>query len=187
MFWLGAAVAAISLLISFVWPQRTLRIRLALFALGLVGLGATAYRYIGDQQERAAIEQKLAPRALTDQHAGEITQAIKPFAGQKFQMITYPNCAECTATFLRIYYILTSGAGWIREGPPVAIPIGAMSSVLIGAMSSVLINVSDGADERTKAAGRALATALNDNGIVSTPGNDTADTAIVDIIIGLKP
>jgi hypothetical protein len=53
-------------------------------------------------------------------------------------------------------------------------------------MSSVIINVSDGADGRTKAAGRALAAALNDNGIVSTLGNDTSDTAIVDIMIGLK-
>lgn len=124
MFWLGAAVAAISLLISFVWPQRTLRVRLALFGLGLVGLGATAYQYIKDQQERAAIEQKLAPRVLTNQQAGEITRAIKPFAGQKFQMITYPKCAECSATFLRIYYILTSGAGWIREGRPWEYPSG---------------------------------------------------------------
>jgi hypothetical protein len=94
-------------------------------------------------------------------------------------MITYLNCSECSDMFLRIYYILTTRAGWIREGPPVGIPIGAMSSVII--------NVSDGANERTKEAGRALASALNEHGIVSTPGKDTSDTAIVDIIIGLKP
>jgi hypothetical protein len=72
VFWLGTAAAAISLLISFALPQRTLRIRLVLLAFGFIGLGTTAYRYFRDQQQRAAIERKLAPRALTDQQAEEI-------------------------------------------------------------------------------------------------------------------
>jgi hypothetical protein len=54
-------------------------------------------------------------------------------------------------------------------------------------MSSVIINVSDNANDRTKAAGRALAAALNADGIVATFGNETGDVAIVDIMIGLKP
>ena len=55
IFWFGCVAAAISLLISFAWPQRTLRIRCALLALGLVGLAATSYRYIGDQHDRAKL------------------------------------------------------------------------------------------------------------------------------------
>jgi hypothetical protein len=54
-------------------------------------------------------------------------------------------------------------------------------------MQAILVNVNDGADASTKQAAHTLVTALNDNGIEAKLDNDTADKAIVDMIIGLKP
>jgi hypothetical protein len=130
------------------------------------------------QLETQKIKQRMADRSLTGEQEERIKQTLKDFSGQQFQMITYPKCDECSHLFMTIYHIMTD-AGWVREGPPVGIPIGAMSSVII--------NVSDNANDRTKAAGRALAAALNADGIVATFGNETGDVAIVDIMIGLKP
>ena len=51
MFWFGIAVTAASLIVSFVWIQKTLAIRLALLALGLIGVAVTAERYFEDQKK----------------------------------------------------------------------------------------------------------------------------------------
>jgi hypothetical protein len=51
VFWLGIAVTAASLIVSFVWTQKTLPIRLALLALGLIGIGLAADRYFEDQKK----------------------------------------------------------------------------------------------------------------------------------------
>lgn len=93
-------------------------------------------------------------------------------------MITYPKCGECSDTFILLYDALIR-AGWVREGPPVGVPIGAMQSILV--------NVSDEADDHTKRAAQALVTSLDHKGIAATLENDTTNKAIVDIIIGLKP
>jgi hypothetical protein len=50
-FWIGIAVTAASLIISFVWTQKTLPIRLALLVLGLIGVGFAADRYFEEQQK----------------------------------------------------------------------------------------------------------------------------------------
>jgi hypothetical protein len=51
VFWLAIAVTAASLIVSFVWTQKTLPIRLALLALGLIGIGLAADRYFEDQKK----------------------------------------------------------------------------------------------------------------------------------------
>jgi hypothetical protein len=51
-FWIGIAVTVASVVISFVWTQKTLPIRLALLVLGLAGLGLTADRYFADQKKQ---------------------------------------------------------------------------------------------------------------------------------------
>jgi hypothetical protein len=50
-FWLGIAVTAASVIISFAWRQKTLTIRVALFVLGLIGIALTADRYLEDQKK----------------------------------------------------------------------------------------------------------------------------------------
>jgi hypothetical protein len=76
-------------------------------------------------------------------------------------------------------YNMLMHAGWVREGPPKGIPIGAMQSVFV--------NVSDAANDHTKHAAGAFVDALNRGGIVAELDNETANPAIVDIVIGLKP
>ena len=51
VFWFGIVVAAASLIVSFVWIQKTFPIRLALLALGLIGVGLAANRYLEDQKK----------------------------------------------------------------------------------------------------------------------------------------
>jgi hypothetical protein len=119
------------------------------------------------------------PRSLTDKQRERLVAELTPFSGQIFQMITYPNCDECSDTFMLVYNALIT-AGWAREGPPVGIPIGAQQTILV--------HVSDEASDRTKGAGGKLASALNEKGIAAKiMMGGTANTQIVDIIIGLKP
>jgi hypothetical protein len=171
MFWIGIVAAGIALLVNFVLTKRTFVVRLVLLTLGLVGVTVTAYKYLDDQQ-------RMAPRHLSDKQVVRVVAGLKQFSGQKFQMITYPKCDECSNTFILIYNLLIQ-AQWVRDGPPVGIPIGAMQSVLI--------NVSNNADARTKQAADVLATALNREGIAAKLDGDSGNSAVVDIVIGLKP
>jgi hypothetical protein len=51
-FWIGIAIMVASVVISFVWPQKHLPIRVVLLVLGLAGAILTAYRYLGDQNRQ---------------------------------------------------------------------------------------------------------------------------------------
>jgi hypothetical protein len=51
-FWLGIAVTVASVVVSFVWTQKTFPIRLALLVLGLAGVGLAADRYFADQKKQ---------------------------------------------------------------------------------------------------------------------------------------
>jgi hypothetical protein len=53
IFWIGVAAAAASAIINFALTKRTLRARLLLLTLGLLGVAITAYKYYNDQQEAA--------------------------------------------------------------------------------------------------------------------------------------
>ena len=56
-FWIGIAITATSVVISFVWTQKTLPIRLVLLVFGLAGVGLTADRYFADQtKQRETLE-----------------------------------------------------------------------------------------------------------------------------------
>jgi hypothetical protein len=119
---------------------------LAVLFILIVIAGVTVER-IGD----ARLAEMNGPRHLSDKQMSQLVDALKPFSGQIFQMITYPKCDECSNTFIMVYNALIR-AGWVREGPPVGIPIGAMQSIL------VIVN--DEADEHTKRAAAALVTFL---------------------------
>jgi hypothetical protein len=140
----------------------------------LIVIAGVAVERLGD----ARLAEENGPRHLSNDQVSQLVDELQPFTGQLFQIITYPKCDECSNTFLFVYNALIR-AGWVREGPPVGIPIGAMQSILV--------NVSDEADEHTKRAGQTLVTSLNHKGIAAKLENDASSKAIVDIIIGLKP
>jgi hypothetical protein len=148
---------------------RRLEKALSLTFTVLIAIGVAA-EHIGDSE-------KAGPRHLTSRQKERIIEALRPFVGQQFQMITYPGCEECSSTFVLIYGILTD-AGWVREGLPQGVPIGAMQSVLV--------NASDRSDDNTKNAAKVLVSSLNNDGIVSNLEKDASKDDIVDIIIGLK-
>jgi hypothetical protein len=51
-FWVGIAVTVASVVISFIWTQKTFPIRLALLVLGLAGVSLAADRYFEDQNRQ---------------------------------------------------------------------------------------------------------------------------------------
>ena len=51
MFWLGLILAALSLVIAFVFPQKTLSTRLLILVFGLAGLGLATIRFVSDQRD----------------------------------------------------------------------------------------------------------------------------------------
>ena len=56
-FWIGIAITAASVVISFGWTQKTLPIRVVLLVLGLAGVALTADRYFADQtKQRETLE-----------------------------------------------------------------------------------------------------------------------------------
>lgn len=170
-FWLIIAGLIGEAIVIFVpVGQRKVEKGLSLAFTVMIALGVAA-EHIGDSE-------KNGPRHLRDPQRTRIAAALKPFDHQKFQMITYPRCDECSSTFMLIYGILTE-AGWVRDGPPQGIPIGSMQSIMV--------NATDKSDQQTKHAAEALTSALNENGIVSNFSNDESKDNIVDIIIGLKP
>jgi hypothetical protein len=50
-FWIGPAVTVASVVISFVWPQKTFPIKLILFVLGLCGVVITVNKHFEDQKK----------------------------------------------------------------------------------------------------------------------------------------
>ena len=171
MFWKGIAAATIVLLVNFASVRRTLFVRAFLLILGLVGVSVTAYKYHDDQQ-------RAAPRHLSGRKTVRIVEELKPFSGQQFQIVTYPKCEECSTIFVLIYNPLIQSE-WVRAGPPVGIPIGAMQSVIVSANNM--------ADRQFKHAAHVLTKALNREGIAARLESDTEQLNIVDIVIGLKP
>ena len=170
-FWLAVIGLVGQGAIVFVMPRRISAekiLRLLLVGIAIVGIAANR---IGD----VAL---ASPRHLAECQAQKVVSAIKPYAGQLFQIITYRNCEECSGTFMLIYDMLQQ-AGWVREGPPQGIPIGSMQAVLI--------SVSDNAAVPTKNAAHALHDALNNEGVRAELNSDTANASVVDIVVGLKP
>jgi hypothetical protein len=170
-FWLAVIGLVGQGIIVFSMPRRisTERIvRLLLVGIAIVGIAANR---MGDVALASF-------RHLAECQTQKVISAIKPYAGQLFQMVTYRSCEECSGTLIFIYDMLQQ-AGWVREGPPQGIPIGSMQGILI--------SVSDGAAEPTKNAAHALHHALNDEGLIAKLNSDTAEASVVDIIVGLKP
>ena len=77
IFWIGVAVSVISLIVSFALPSKTLRVRLLVLALGLLGITLTAWRYHAEQE-------KNKPRTLTSTQQERISSKIRQFAGVHF-------------------------------------------------------------------------------------------------------
>jgi hypothetical protein len=68
-FWIGIAITAASVVISFGWTQKTLPIRVVLLVLGLAGVALTADRYFADQtKQRETLEywEVARPTELND-------------------------------------------------------------------------------------------------------------------------
>jgi hypothetical protein len=51
-FWIAITLTATTVIITFIWPQKTFPIRLTLLVLGLASAGFAAYRYFEDQKKQ---------------------------------------------------------------------------------------------------------------------------------------
>ena len=105
------------------------------------------------------IEQRLADRTLSDAQVKAITDRIKQFADQEFQITTFWQLKEPLAITKRIFHALNF-AGWKYIKP-------ASPEFLMEAMAGVQVYVHPVADERTKEAADSLVSVLAKEGIAS--------------------
>lgn len=137
------------------------------------------------EQERLArvkIEGRLADRALSDVQFTTISNELRPFAGQEYEITTFWDLREPMAISNRISHALTSG-GWKYVKPD-------KGRWLIGGLEGVEIYVHPDANERTKGAADALfksltaaniSTKLKQKNAPNTPDN------MLTLNIGTKP
>jgi hypothetical protein len=133
-----------------------------------------------DQTELKAIQERLADRTLIDEQVATISDAVKEFSQQKFEITTYWNDKECLAISNRIGDALTRG-GW-KCIPP------ERASMLLGGIIGVLVYVNPKADENTKNAANKLIGALNESHIDAEMrlDNDPALNNKIHLDIGSK-
>jgi hypothetical protein len=108
---------------------------------------------------RLKIEERFAPRTLTEAQVNAIAAAMSPFSGQEFWVQTFWDLDEPLTLTKRIAGVL-SLARWRfvkQESRP----------MMLGGFAGISVSVQAEADERTNAAAASLVSALNKVGIAS--------------------
>lgn len=123
-----------------------------------------------------------SPRTLTDQQLRAITDQVRPFAGQEYEVITYWDDKEPMAISNRISRGLVRLASWRPEQPK-------RFEALLGGVKGILVYVDSKADEKTKRAAAVLASALERAGglecrLESTHGSEYPNK--IQIQVGTK-
>jgi hypothetical protein len=125
-----------------------------------------------------ALEQFKAPRFLTDEQIIRIREKMRPFAGQRFGMVTYWDVKEPSDFTKRIGDGALIAAGWVFVKKFV---------VLVGIVTGIEIELSEESDSTAKSAANELVSALAAEGIAATIRYDPAYKELIQIQIGMKP
>lgn len=107
---------------------------------------------------RVQIEERLADRRLTDEQAENISNKVKSFTGQEYEVTTYWDMREPLSLANRIHQLLTK-ASWKYVKPE-------GGSMLFPGVAGIQVYVHPEAEERTKDAATSLVSALTDENII---------------------
>jgi len=133
-------------------------------------------------EAQLALQQFKAPRDLTDEQVRQIADKLKPFAGQKFQIVPYWEMKEPLALANRIYTPLEL-AGWKYVKPE-------KTPFMLGGTEGVQVWRHPNADDRVQQAADALVTALNGAGVFAILKLQNVANPIDEMInlnVGTKP
>ncbi|MGC2109647.1 MAG: hypothetical protein WA655_09030 [Candidatus Korobacteraceae bacterium] len=114
-------------------------------------------RAVAAETEANKLKNRFADRALTDEQAKSIGNAIGPYAGQEFDVTPYWDLREPLAIANRIADAMIFG-GW-KYVPP------AQTGILLGGVVGVEVYVHPAAPDKVQKAASALVSALNGQGI----------------------
>lgn len=114
------------------------------------------------------LERLKTPRTLTDQHISEITESLKRFAGQEFELGTIMGGDEPTA-FAEVILKVLIRADWK------SVQTGGFRNVF--GTNGVTIVIHPDADSRTRNAASALAKALGSDAIRTATATDPSTPA----------
>lgn len=106
---------------------------------------------------RLRIEERLAPRNLTDAQMRAVSTKLVPFAGQKLNAVVSPPEEEAVNISNQVLTALHQ-AGWIV--------VAILGTDTARATSGIFIEISPDADQQAVAAARALASALRFENLV---------------------
>jgi hypothetical protein len=109
--------------------------------------------------ELAKIQERMADRKLTDAQVKNISDAVRPFAGQEFDVTPYWDLPESLTIANRIADALMAG-GWKYVAPE-------KSGFMLGGISGVQVWTHPTADDKIKRAAESLLAALNRENVVS--------------------
>lgn len=132
---------------------------------------------------RVKIEQRLAPRALSDDQAAAIAKKLIQYSGQQYRVTTFWDLPEPLSIANRIHHALQL-AHWEYLKPEQG------GSFLLGGLAGVHVYVHPQAKRETKDAADALISALNSEDMsaqlkVQNAPNNPND--IIAINVGTKP
>ena len=128
IFWLGIAIAVSSLFVSFALPQKTLRVRLVVLALGLIGLVLTVERYREDARTRQQIEKNISPRNLTSEQMSLIAAKLKALGSWAYDLSLPPMLEPGSSLDTEIISTLKY-AGWKLQSVQSDGPITELSAL----------------------------------------------------------
>jgi hypothetical protein len=132
---------------------------------------------------RVKIQQQLSWRDLSPSQRERIRARIAPFAGQKFDVVTFVSEGECLNFANTLYGTALSG-GWVLDPNR---KWHALFNLVVG----VRVHFSVKAGKPTREAAGALADALNAEHVLAAiepvPETDFPDPAIVGIYVGKNP
>lgn len=133
-----------------------------------------------DRLARVKIEEKLAPRSLSADQKLAIVKAVAPFAPLAYEFVSYQEDPEVVQLVHSLVWVLQA-AGW--KGQP------ATGFLLAQLETGVRVEFAASKEGEYAPAARALAEALNANGIAATFGarEKLEVTDRVKIRVGKKP
>jgi hypothetical protein len=130
---------------------------------------------------RVKIEERIAWRTLTQEQQHRIRNELMPFSGQEFSLATYRDDQECMGLYNTLNSIAVA-AGWKYPNPTWGTLLGILEQ-------GITLRLSPSANEITKHAANALATALKHEGMATTIVFDppAAPVNSIQIRVGKKP
>ena len=106
------------------------------------------------QKELLEVQQRLAPRELTEEQGNRITEAVKPYAGIIYQLFTVLGDKETASLAAQIQWSVDRGGWKVHES----------KNSLLSAATGIVVATRPDADSRIQNAVNALVQALKAEG-----------------------